>query len=92
MAKKSKIGINEATLIAWVFAIGLHFTPGAIWNHISLGCGIVAGALTGSILTIKRQDKVKWDKDNAEKKRKQDIKGFTVKELEDQLKKIINKY
>jgi len=87
MAKKNKFGINEAAALLGVFAIGLHFSPGALWNHISFVCGIIAGALLGNILTVQAQKKIQWDKEKVERKRKENLTSFTIKELEEQIKK-----
>jgi len=87
MAKKNKFGINEAAALSGVFAIGLHFTPGALWNHISFACALIAGGLLGNILTVQAQKKIQWDKEKVERKRKENLTSFTIKELEEQIRR-----
>ena len=85
MAKKNKFGINEAAILSGVFAVGLHFTPGVIWGHVSFACALIAGELVGHILTIQAQKKLKWDAESKSKKQKELLSNMSAKELQNEI-------
>jgi len=79
-----KLGLNEYTMLAWCFALGLYFTPG-FWKHIGFVCAFIAGALLSHLLTIKRQEKLAFDAKKKIKRNNELLAGLSKENLEKEL-------
>jgi len=81
-----KLGLNEYTILSWCFALGLYFSPG-LWKHIGFATAFIAGGLLSYLLSIKRQEKLKWDAQKQVRKENEFLKGLSAKDLENELRR-----